>query len=96
MITDLFGASSVYAALKSGLDREAVRQHRIAHRVANAQSVLADDGLAAGQNPRAAAATQADLQQSMVNLADTQMRYDATSVLLQKAYGQFRSALKND
>jgi len=95
MITDLFGASSVYAALRTGLDRETVRQRRIAHRVANAQSALAGDGIANGQ-PQKAAAAKADLEQSMVNLADTQLRYDATAVLLQKAYGQFRSALKND
>ncbi|HVO34697.1 MAG TPA: hypothetical protein VMT21_03960 [Gemmatimonadales bacterium] len=97
MIRDLFGASSIYSALRAGLDRETVRQRGIAHRVANAQAELAGDAAAAGTavGPGAAAA-QTDLERSMVDLADTQLRFDATSVLLQKAYGQFRSALKND
>ena len=96
MIRDLFGPSSVYAALRGGLDREAARQRGIAHRVANTQAELAGDA-ATGQSAGAgAAAAQADLERSMVSLADTQLHYDATAVLLQKAYGQFRSALKND
>lgn len=97
MIRDVFGPSSLYAALRTGLDREAARQRGIAHRVANAQAELAGDAAGSGPTAGANAATaQADLERSMVDLADTQLRFDATTVLLQKAYGQFRSALKND
>ena len=96
MSLDLFGPSSVYATLRAGLGRETARQRGIAHRVANAQAELAGDAAGTGPAAAGAAAAQADLERSMADLADTQLRYDATAVLLQKAYGQFRSALKND
>ena len=98
MINDLFGAGSVYASLRGGLDRETVREHRLAHRIANATTALAGDGLAGATGPQAPTAptAKADLEQSMVQLADTQLHFDATAVLPQKAYGQLRTALKND
>ena len=55
------------------------------------------DGFALPGAPQANGATTsagADIETEMVNLADEQLRYEATSKLLSKAYDQVRTALK--
>jgi flagellar basal body rod protein FlgB len=43
-----------------------------------------------------AQATEADLQHSMSELADTQIRYEADAKLLQAAYSRLRTAIRSN
>ena len=40
-------------------------------------------------------ATEVDLQQRMVELADTSLRYDVSARLLQRTYQQLRTAIRD-
>ena len=63
-------------------------------RVANAAQQSATAGFA-GQLDASLAARDADLQVDMASLADTQLRYEATTKLLQKSYGDLRTAMRD-
>jgi flagellar basal body rod protein FlgB len=93
MIRELFGTSSIYGTLRDGLDQATAAQRRIANRVANATNGAFAAELSKQQG--GAGASEVDLERSMTQLADTQIRFDATTRLLQKAYAQIRTALKN-
>lgn len=97
MIRELFGPSSKYAMLRTGLDQATAAQRRIANRVANITNGTANDGFAAqlSKQQGGARVKEADLERSMVELADTQLRFDATAKLLQRAYANIRTALRN-
>jgi flagellar basal body rod protein FlgB len=96
MIRELFGPSSKYAMLRSGLDQATAAQRRIANRVANLTNGAANSGFANELARQGGArGNAADLEKSMVELADTQLRFDATAKLLQQAYAGIRTALKN-
>ena len=93
----LFGPESVIGKLKTGLT-DATSVHRmVADRVANAltpdetqdfQTAL--DGAAAGK------AKDPAIEEDMVRLADTQIRYEATADLLREAYSRLRVAMRNN
>jgi flagellar basal body rod protein FlgB len=94
MLKGLIGRTTSVAALKDGLDASVERTRVTAHRVANANlpgggstGVFAD--LLAGMG-----AEDVDLEVEMVALADEQLRFDATAVLLQKLYAQVRSSVR--
>jgi len=100
MLNRLLGTGSTVARLKAGLD-ESVRSVRgIAHRVANASTpgsggfgdVLREAQGVAGRGGPGAEGV--DLEKEMVALADEQLRYEATSRLLQKVYQQLRSSVR--
>jgi hypothetical protein len=97
MITGFIGRVTPVAELKDALDIGTQRVRAIADRVSRA-SLLNQDGFALPGVPApggAAAATGGvDIETEMVNLADEQLRYEATSKLLAKAYDQVRTALK--
>ena len=97
MIRELFGPSSKYAMLRTGLDQATAAQRRIANRVANITSGAANGGFATelARQQAGARTREADLEKSMVELADTQIRFDATAKLLQRAYAGIRTALRN-
>ena len=96
MIRELFGPSSKYAMLREGLDQATAAQRRIANRVANLTNGAANSGFATElARQTGARANQADLEKSMTQLADTQIRFDATAKLLQRAYAGIRTALRN-
>jgi len=97
MITGFIGRVTPAAELKDALDVGTQRVRAIADRVSKA-SLLNQDGFALPGMPAAngAAMTSAgvDIETEMINLADEQLRYEATSKLLAKAYDQVRTALK--
>lgn len=85
--------------LKEALDAGSQRVRMIANRVAQA-SLANQDGFAlpapaSGQAPGAPAAG-ADIEADMTALADEQLRYEATSKLLSKAYAQVRAAMQSN
>jgi hypothetical protein len=97
MIRELFGTSSIYATLRDGLDQATAAQRRIANRVANITNGAGKDGFATelAKQQGGARTKEADLEKSMTELADTQLRFDATTRLLQQAYAKLRTAIKN-
>jgi flagellar hook-associated protein FlgK len=100
MFSSLFGAGTRAAMLKGGLEENSRTQQAIAGRIARATQASASDfGAAlAGAEGTAAqtAGAEVDLQQEMVNLADVQLRYEASAKLLQEAYGQLRTAIRSN
>ena len=94
MIHGFFGRISAATDLKQALDVSSRQTRLTADRVAKATLQNAD-GFALpavdGAQPAAAANGEAvDLETEMVNLADEQLRFEATARLLQKTYQQIR------
>ena len=83
--------------LKDALDVGTQRVRAIADRVSKA-SLQNQDGFAlpgtAGANGLPTSSSGVDIETEMISLADEQLRYEATSKLLSKAYDQVRTALK--
>jgi len=96
MMTGFISRVVPAAELKDALDVGSQRVRAIADRVSKA-SLQNQDGFAlpgtAGATG-AAATSGVDIETEMINLADEQLRYEATSKLLSKAYDQVRTALK--
>jgi flagellar hook-associated protein FlgK len=101
MIRSLFGSSTVVSMLRGGLEENSATQRGIAGRVADATSASAN-GDFAGHLEAATGGkghkrlSDVDLQQEMAALADTQIRFEASTKLLHDAYGQIRSALRSN
>ncbi len=97
MITGFIGRVTPAGELKDALDIGTQRVRAIADRVSKA-SLLNQDGFAlpGSSTANGAITTSAgvDIETEMINLADEQLRYEATSKLLAKAYDQVRTALK--
>lgn len=86
------------ASLRSALDASSVRTRAIADRVAKA-SLQNQDGFAlaatTGENaPGAVPGPPVDVEAEMVQLADEQLRYEATAKLLQGTYQKIRLAVR--
>jgi flagellar basal body rod protein FlgB len=87
-------------SLKEALDAGAQRTREIAERVARS-SLGNQDGFALPSNALVQDAlgvrqrTDVDLENEMTNLADAQLRFEATSKLLSKAYAQIRTSLRD-
>lgn len=83
--------------LKDALDVGTQRVRAIADRVSKA-SLQNQDGFALpgtiGANGLPTNSSGVDIETEMISLADEQLRYEATSKLLSKAYDQVRTALK--
>ena len=90
MLMRLIGHGTSAAMLKEGLDVSTVRARTIANRVANA----ATPGFEGALEEATAAEGKVDLETEMVALADEQIRFEATSRLLQKVYAQLRASVK--
>jgi flagellar basal body rod protein FlgG len=97
MITGFIGRITPAGELKTALDIGTQRVRAIADRVSKA-SLQNQDGFALpGTSPASGAivtSSGVDIETEMINLADEQLRYEATSKLLAKAYDQVRTALK--
>jgi hypothetical protein len=87
--------------LKDALDVGSQRVRGIADRVAKASlgnqdgfalPTLAPPGAPAGNEPKS---SDVDLEAEMTDLADAQIRFEATSKLLAKAYAQVRSSIRD-
>ena len=95
MLYGFIGRISPAEQLKEALDVGTVRTRLMADRVSKA-SMAGADGFAlpaAGAAPSSDGAGAVDLESEMVSLADEQLRYDAASRLLEKAYQQIRTAI---
>ena len=97
MITGFISRVVPAAELKDALDIGTQRVRAIADRVSKA-SLQNQDGFALPGTPGASGAATTssgvDIESEMISLADEQLRYEATSKLLSKAYDQVRTALK--
>jgi hypothetical protein len=97
MMYGFFGRVSSSVGLREGLDASSQRTRLIADRVSKA-TLLAGDGFAlpaAGAEAGTQAEGPIDLESEMVSLADEQLYFEATARLLQKAYQQIRTSLRD-
>ena len=96
MLRALFGPSTLTSMLRGGLEEASATHRAIAQRVAGAlqasSSTEFPDALAA-QNAQKQV-SEADLENDMIALADTQLRYEADAKLLKAAYARLRSAFR--
>lgn len=88
MLHRILGNGTSSQLLKEGLNVSSRRVREVATRVANA----ANEGFAA--DLEAAQGGAVDVEKEMVKLADEQLRYEATTRLLQKVYAQVRSSVR--
>ena len=93
MLNRLLESGSTVSELKTELDRSTQSVRRVAHRVANASSGPRGDFPAALRDAQGEEAV--DLEEEMVSLAEEQIRYQATSRLLEKVYRQIRSGIRD-
>jgi flagellar basal body rod protein FlgG len=97
MITGFISRVVPAGELKDALDIGTQRVRAIADRVSKA-SLQNQDGFAlpgtTGASGAVGASSGVDIETEMISLADEQLRYEATSKLLSKAYDQVRTALK--
>lgn len=97
MIDGMFGADTTIGILRKGLDESAAAHRDIQDRIANARTPGAGDQFATALEAQLADAAEGevDLLSQMAWMADNQARFDTAAVLTQKAYGQFRIAIRN-
>jgi len=95
-LLSLFGPQSDVALLRGGLDETSATQRTIAARVASATASSANGDFASqlGTHKAGASPSEADLQQDMAALADTELRYESCAKLLQTAYANLRQAMQ--
>jgi len=95
MAIDIIGRTSLANDMKANLDASAQRVRGIADRVARASAQRNGFALP-GEQKTAENATEApiDIEAEMVNLADEQLRYEATAKFLEKTYAGLRASLR--
>lgn len=97
MLKSLFGPDSLTHMLRGGLEETSATHRAIAARVAGALEVSANGDFAGQLEAHGRAqSSEADLQQDMTALADTELRYEADAKLLQAAYARLRSAIRGN
>lgn len=97
MLFGFIGRVSPANSLKDALDVSSQRTRVIADRVARASLQQPNGGFAlpdAGAPAGSAEQGPIDLEAEMVSLADEQLRYEATAKLLQKAYQNIRTSIR--
>jgi flagellar basal body rod protein FlgB len=97
MLFGFIGRVSPANSLKDGLDVSSQRTRVIADRVARASLQQPNGGFAlpaTGAPAGSAEQGPIDLEAEMVSLADEQLRYEATAKLLQKAYQNIRTSIR--
>ncbi|HXT19063.1 MAG TPA: hypothetical protein VN706_25775 [Gemmatimonadaceae bacterium] len=95
MLFGIIGRTTNANDLKDALDLSAQRTRAIASRVA--QASVNGNGFSLPIDPTTGQpdpSAQADLETDMTALADEQVRSDAMTKLLQKAYEQLRTSIK--
>lgn len=90
MLKALIGTNTVSSALREGLNASTQRSAETAHRIANAFN----GGTQTFEDALVQAGEPVDVEAEMVALADEQLRYEATTRLLQKVYQQIRSSIR--
>lgn len=98
MISGLFGSGSTSWKLRGGLEELSATHSGIAQRVSDASraSATTDFSQVLGEAESAAGLTEEELQRDMAALADTQLRYEAASRLLNRAYTDLRTAIRSN
>ena len=97
MLKSLFGPDSVTHMLRGGLEEVSATHRAIAGRVARTLETSTSGDFAGQLEAQGQAqAREADLQQDMTALADTELRYEADAKLLQAAYARLRSAIRGN
>lgn len=97
MLYGFFGRVSQSVNLRDSLDTSVQRTRLIADRVSKA-TLLNGDGFAMPEEngePGTMQEGPVDLEAEMVSLADEQLYFEATARLLQKAYEQMRTSLRD-
>ncbi len=95
MLKGLFGPTTLSAQLRGGLEETSATHRGIAGRVAGLLTSSSPTSFQSELEAQAAAAKrEADLEQEMTSLADTQLRYEADAKLLQSAYARLRTAIR--
>jgi hypothetical protein len=96
MLKALFGPASLTSMLRGGLEEAGATHRAIADRVANALTASSSTDFSTELEAQAAKprVDEEDLQRDMTALADTELRYEAEAKLLQAAYAQLRSAIR--
>jgi hypothetical protein len=89
VIRGIFGDGSVYRTLRTGLDEDMRSAQFISDRVANA----ANQATTVGGAPAPGAGPEINLEEELVNLVDTTLRFDAETRLLREAYARLRTAI---
>ena len=97
MLFGLIDRASMAAPLKSSLDQSVQRTRAISDRIARA-SVNNGDGfrLNAKAGDATAAGNDINMEDEMAALGDENLRFLATSRLLEKTYASLRSAIKGE
>ena len=96
MLYGFFGRVTQSENLREAMNASAQRSRLIADRVSKA-TLLNGDGFAlpeAGGEPGTLQEGPVDLEAEMVSLADEQLFFEASTRLLQKAYEQIRSSIR--
>jgi len=95
MIRGLFGATTLPAMLRGGLEEASATQRGIGQRVSRALETSTSLSFTDAAQAQLAKARQAeaDVQREMASLADTQLRYEADAQLLREAYQRLRTAI---
>lgn len=95
MLSGLFGSTTRIGNLRWSLDDSARTHKAIAGRVAGALEASGNGDFDAALAAKQGTPQKVDLEVEMVNLASTQLRYDASAKLLQQAYQGLRTAIKD-
>jgi flagellar basal body rod protein FlgB len=96
MFSALFGAQTRIGNLRWSLDDTSKTHKGIAARVAGALDASGNTDFDQALADKSQRAPKVDLEKEMVDLASTQLRYDASAKLLQQAYQNLRTAIKNN
>lgn len=95
MLRSLFGPNTVSAQLRGGLEETSATHRGIGGRVARALEASSSTEFAGALDAETAKLRQVELEQDMVALADTQLRYEAEARLLSEAYQRLRVAMRD-
>jgi len=95
MFSSLFGAQSKIGQLRWSLDDSSRTQRGIAGRVAGAMVASGNADFDQALADQEAKGSTVNLEEEMVNLASTQLRYDASAKLLSAAYQGLRTAIRD-
>jgi|GEM_PF-5946108 len=93
MLQGLFGEGTVYRTLRTGLDDDMGVARRTAGRIANAANGATGDDDFQSRLAAAGDTEPVNLEEELVQLVDTTMRFDAETRLLREAYSRLRTAI---
>ncbi len=93
MFSALFGPQTRIGNLRWSLDDSSAAHKGIAARVSGAIEQSGNTDFDAALSDQARKAPKVDIEKEMVDLASTQLRYDASAKLLQAAYQGLHTAI---